>query len=226
MKLGVKHLRAFLRPSDPFIKRLMRAANGQIEGVRALLVAGIQAVTEGMGIQLHEPYLWLLVRRMTWDGVVRAVSYHRIGSEFGPLKRAAFEQPLQTLLQAAQRGQTDTCTGPTEACIFSRRFDPTEPEPEPAQQGEWDRSRTLNKACAIPSDSARSGARLHHTWCHSSEGARQLQSTLDGLWGDLGDIGAPTCVEEYCPESPSYNPTSPCYNPTSPPPPSETFLLS
>lgn len=215
MKLGVKHLRAFLRPSDPFIKRLGRAANGQIEGVRALLVAGIQAVTEGMGIRLPEPYLWLLVHRMTWNGKVQAVSYHRIGSEFGPLKRAAFEQPLQTLLQAAQRGQTDTCTGPTEACIFSRRFDPTEAERTPAQQGECERSTGLwgdltsvSQQSFIHAQSAPWG----------DLGGTVPQYPQISQWNSSNDLTntMPCEHEAYNPESPSYNPTSPSYNPTSP----------
>lgn len=206
VKLGTRHLRAFLRPNfrnNKFVRRLFKEANGQIEGVRALMVAGIQAVTEGMGVHVPAPYLWLLVRRMTWDGEVRGCSYHRIGREFGPLKQAAFEQPLQTLLQAAQRGATDHCTGPTEACIFSRRFDPTELV---AQQGECDRSGT---------------ASVHHSRWFSSGGARQLQSTTEGLWGDLSAISSSPpalACEEYRPESPSYCPTSPSYNPTSPPP--------
>lgn len=128
VKLGVPMLRKFLRPNfdnDKFTRRLMREAKGQMEGVRALLVAGIQATLEGMGIRVPDPYLWLLVRRMTWDGVVRGVTWHRIGQEFGPLKRASFERPLESLLTGAVRGESDACTGPTEACIFSRRFDPT-----------------------------------------------------------------------------------------------------
>ncbi|MBK9497520.1 MAG: hypothetical protein IPO08_23950, partial [Xanthomonadales bacterium] len=215
VKLGTKHLRAFLRPNfanNKFVRRLFKEANGQIEGVRALLVAGIQAVTEGMGVQVPAPYLWLLVRRMTWDGEVRGCSYHRIGREFGPLKQAAFEQPLQTLLQAAQKRTTDYCTGPTEACIFSRRFDPT--DPQTSQSGFSGNSLTYMSPCLQP---------------HRSEYPNL------GLWGDLSTVPQPqvsspphfshTYVEldgdaglAYDPESPAYVPMSPSYRPTSPEP--------
>ena len=136
-----------------------------------------------MGVQLPSAYLWLLVRRMTWDGEVRAVSYHRIGKEFGPLKRASFEQPLQTLLQAAQKGEVDACTGPTEACIFSRRFDPTDQD----QQGEAERSlwgdlSTVPAAAASHSGVVGSSPRCEE-YCPESP--------------------------SYVPMSPSYRPTSP-----------------
>lgn len=188
VKVGLPQLLQLLKPSQALIQLLER--DRDISGQRELLRCGLHAVTEKMGVRVADEYVRLLVARMTWDGRIKGLTYHQIGAEFGPLKQAAFERPIQTLLDAAVTGASDPCSGATEAILFSRRFHIGYPS-----------SMLSGPAIATPGQ-GEAVAFLESLWGPAAGGVKSFSEGVSNSPRDGAD-------EEYRPESPSYRPTSP-----------------
>lgn len=92
-----------------------------IEAARTVLLDEAKGVLDGQSLNVDVRHLMVLVDVMTADGVVRAVGRQGIsGAKSSVFARAAFEETVRHLLDAALRGQEDKLQGVTENIIVGQ----------------------------------------------------------------------------------------------------------
>ncbi|MEM3398124.1 MAG: DNA-directed RNA polymerase subunit A' [Nitrososphaerota archaeon] len=94
-----------------------------IEAAREAIVRELKHVLEEQGLDVDVRHLLLLADVMTLNGSVKQVGRHGVVRlKSSPLARAAFEISVQTLLDAAVRGEVDTLRGNVERILIGREI--------------------------------------------------------------------------------------------------------
>ena len=94
-----------------------------IEAAREAIVRELKHVLEEQGLDVDIRHLLLLADVMTLNGSVKQVGRHGVVRlKSSPLARAAFEISVQTLLDAAVRGEVDTLKGNVERILIGREI--------------------------------------------------------------------------------------------------------
>lgn len=92
-----------------------------IEAARKKLLSEIRSVLSSYNIALNYRHLSLLSDIMTHRGYVMAISRTGINRvDFGPLRRASFEETIDQLMQAAMFAETDELTGVSENIMLGQ----------------------------------------------------------------------------------------------------------
>ncbi|RLG21876.1 DNA-directed RNA polymerase subunit A'' [Candidatus Micrarchaeota archaeon] len=123
------NLKGIMALSDKLIdKRRVRCNNVKeieevlgIEAARETLLREAKAVLDNQGLTVDVRHLMLLVDSMTASGVVRPVGRQGVsGMKSSVFARAAFEETVRHLLDAALRGEKDGLKGVTENIIVGQ----------------------------------------------------------------------------------------------------------
>ena len=94
-----------------------------IEAARAAIIRELKHVLEEQGLDVDVRHLMILADMMTLSGVVRQVGRHGVVRlKSSPLARAAFEISVQTLLDAAARGEIDRLKGNVERILIGKEI--------------------------------------------------------------------------------------------------------
>ncbi len=94
-----------------------------IEAARMAIVKEMQHVLEEQGLDVDVRHLLLLADMMTLSGSVKQVGRHGVVRlKSSPLARAAFEISVQTLLDAAVRGEIDHLKGNVERILIGKEI--------------------------------------------------------------------------------------------------------
>lgn len=94
-----------------------------IEAARSAIVREMKHVLEEQGLDVDIRHLFLLADMMTLNGSVKQVGRHGVVRlKSSPLARAAFEISVQTLLDAAVRGETDKLRGNVERILIGKEI--------------------------------------------------------------------------------------------------------
>ncbi len=94
-----------------------------IEAAREAIVRELKHVLEEQGLDVDIRHLLLLADVMTLNGSVKQVGRHGVVRlKSSPLARAAFEISVQTLLDAAVRGEVDTLKGNVERILIGKEI--------------------------------------------------------------------------------------------------------
>jgi len=92
-----------------------------IEAARAAIVRELKHVLEEQGLDVDIRHLMILADMMTLNGTVKQVGRHGVVRlKSSPLARAAFEISVQTLLDAAARGEVDWLRGNVERILIGK----------------------------------------------------------------------------------------------------------
>ena len=107
------------RCSTNDIKEIERVLG--IEAARNSIVKEVKQVLDLQGLSVDERHIMLLADAMTMDGVVKSVGRHGLsGQKAGVLARAAFEETLKHLINAAVKAEEDKLVGVTENIIIGQ----------------------------------------------------------------------------------------------------------
>jgi DNA-directed RNA polymerase subunit A' len=94
-----------------------------IEAARNAIVEEARQVMEDQGLDVDIRHLLLLADMMTVSGSVRQIGRHGVVKlKSSVLARAAYEISVQTLLEAAARGETDSLKGNVERILIGREI--------------------------------------------------------------------------------------------------------
>jgi len=94
-----------------------------IEAARAAIVREMKHVLDEQGLDVDIRHLMLLADMMTLNGSVKQVGRHGVVRlKSSPLARAAFEISVQTLLDAAVRGEIDWLRGNVERILIGKEI--------------------------------------------------------------------------------------------------------
>ncbi|MEM2555457.1 MAG: DNA-directed RNA polymerase subunit A'', partial [Candidatus Caldarchaeum sp.] len=94
-----------------------------IEAARQVIVEEAKEVMEDQGLDVDIRHLLLLADMMTVSGSVRQIGRHGVVKlKSSVLARAAYEISVQTLLEAAARGETDRLKGNVERILIGREI--------------------------------------------------------------------------------------------------------
>ncbi|MEM4281401.1 MAG: DNA-directed RNA polymerase subunit A' [Candidatus Caldarchaeum sp.] len=94
-----------------------------IEAARNVIVEEAKEVMEDQGLDVDIRHLLLLADMMTVSGSVRQIGRHGVVKlKSSVLARAAYEISVQTLLEAAARGETDRLKGNVERILIGREI--------------------------------------------------------------------------------------------------------
>jgi len=92
-----------------------------IEAARNMIIKEAHGTLSEQGLNVDMRHIMLVADVMTADGTVRAIGRHGVsGEKRSVLSRAAFEITVNHLLQAAQRGETDSLNGVAENIIVGQ----------------------------------------------------------------------------------------------------------
>ncbi|MBM3229671.1 DNA-directed RNA polymerase subunit A'' [Candidatus Parvarchaeota archaeon] len=92
-----------------------------VEAARNSLVNELRAVLESQNLSVDSRHLMLLADAMTMDGEIKSVGRHGLsGQKAGVLARAAFEETMKHLINAAIHGEHDKLIGVTENIIVGQ----------------------------------------------------------------------------------------------------------
>ncbi len=92
-----------------------------IEAARQALVKELKQVMDMQNLNVDVRHIMLLADAMTSDGVLKSVGRHGLsGQKAGVLARAAFEETVRHLVEAAVSGQSDYLIGVTENIIVGQ----------------------------------------------------------------------------------------------------------
>ncbi len=92
-----------------------------IEAARNALVKEIRQVLELQGLNVDARHAMLLADAMTMDGAIKSIGRHGLsGQKVGVLARAAFEETLKHLVNAATHAEEDHLIGVTENIIVGQ----------------------------------------------------------------------------------------------------------
>ena len=94
-----------------------------IEAARAAIIRELKHVLEEQGLDVDVRHLMILADMMTLNGTVKQVGRHGVVRlKSSPLARAAFEISVQTLLDAAARGEIDWLKGNVERILIGKEI--------------------------------------------------------------------------------------------------------
>ncbi|MCD6261308.1 MAG: DNA-directed RNA polymerase subunit A' [Thaumarchaeota archaeon] len=94
-----------------------------IEAARAAIIRELKHVLEEQGLDVDVRHLMILADMMTLSGTVKQVGRHGVVRlKSSPLARAAFEISVQTLLDAAARGEIDWLRGNVERILIGKEI--------------------------------------------------------------------------------------------------------
>ncbi|MFH1101030.1 MAG: DNA-directed RNA polymerase subunit A'' [Methanobacteriota archaeon] len=92
-----------------------------IEAARNMIIKEAHGTLSEQGLIVDMRHIMLVADVMTADGTVRAIGRHGVsGEKSSVLSRAAFEITVNHLLQASQRGETDSLNGVAENIIVGQ----------------------------------------------------------------------------------------------------------
>ena len=92
-----------------------------IEAARNSIIQEIRQVLESQRMDVDVRHIALLADAMTMDGLIRSVGRHGLsGRKAGVLARAAFEETIKHLINAAVTGEEDKLIGITENIIIGQ----------------------------------------------------------------------------------------------------------
>ncbi|MEM3373192.1 MAG: hypothetical protein QXF76_03180 [Candidatus Anstonellales archaeon] len=92
-----------------------------IEAARNAIVREIKQVMDMQNLTVDIRHIMLLADAMTADGLVKSVGRHGLsGEKAGVLARAAFEETVKHLVEAAVSGESDKLVGVTENIIVGQ----------------------------------------------------------------------------------------------------------
>jgi DNA-directed RNA polymerase subunit A" len=92
-----------------------------IEAARNAIVVEVKRVLESQKMDVDIRHIALLADAMTMDGKIRSVGRHGLsGNKAGVLARAAFEETIKHLINAAVSGEEDKLIGVTENIIIGQ----------------------------------------------------------------------------------------------------------
>ena len=92
-----------------------------IEAARNAIVKEVKQVLESQKMDVNERHIALLADAMTMDGQIKSVGRHGLsGQKAGVLARAAFEETIKHLINAAVTGEEDKLIGVTENIIIGQ----------------------------------------------------------------------------------------------------------
>ncbi|MCX6778494.1 MAG: DNA-directed RNA polymerase subunit A'' [Candidatus Micrarchaeota archaeon] len=92
-----------------------------IEAARNAIVREIKEVMESQNLKVDVRHIMLLADAMTMDGEIKSVGRHGLsGQKAGTLARAAFEETIKHLINAAVSSETDGLIGVTENIIVGQ----------------------------------------------------------------------------------------------------------
>jgi len=92
-----------------------------IEAARNAIVVEVKRVLESQKMDVDIRHMALLADAMTMDGKIRSVGRHGLsGNKAGVLARAAFEETIKHLINAAVSGEEDKLIGVTENIIIGQ----------------------------------------------------------------------------------------------------------
>ncbi|MEZ0319791.1 MAG: DNA-directed RNA polymerase subunit A'' [Pyrobaculum sp.] len=92
-----------------------------IEAARTLVAQEIKRVLDEQGLDVDIRHMYLVADAMTWSGKLRPVGRHGVvGAKESPLARAAFEVTVNTLIEAAVRGEEEQFKGVVETIIAGK----------------------------------------------------------------------------------------------------------
>jgi len=94
-----------------------------IEAARALIIDEIMNVLRDQGLDVDVRHVMLVADMMTVDGSVKQIGRHGVVRlKSSVLARAAFEISVQTLLEAAIRGEIDYLRGNVERILIGKEI--------------------------------------------------------------------------------------------------------
>ncbi|MCX8198347.1 MAG: DNA-directed RNA polymerase subunit A'' [Candidatus Micrarchaeota archaeon] len=92
-----------------------------VEAARNALVREIKQVLDMQNLNVDIRHCMLLADSMTMDGAIKSIGRHGLsGEKAGVLARAAFEETVKHLINAAVRGEEDRLIGVTENIIVGQ----------------------------------------------------------------------------------------------------------
>jgi DNA-directed RNA polymerase subunit A" len=94
-----------------------------IEAARNTLAHELKHTIEGQGITISNRHLLLVADAMTSRGTIESIGRHGlVGSKESVLARAAFEETVKHLINAAAFGETDMLRGVTENILIGKQM--------------------------------------------------------------------------------------------------------
>ena len=94
-----------------------------IEAARMAIMQELQHVLEEQGLDVDVRHLMIVADMMTLNGTVKQIGRHGVVRLKGsPLARAAFEISVQTLLDAAVKGEVDMLKGNVERILIGKEI--------------------------------------------------------------------------------------------------------
>ena len=94
-----------------------------IEAARAAIVKELLNVLEEQGLDVDVRHLMIIADMMTLNGTVKQIGRHGVVRLKGsPLARAAFEISVQTLIDAAAKGEIDNLKGNVERILIGKEI--------------------------------------------------------------------------------------------------------
>ncbi len=94
-----------------------------IEAARAAIVRELKHVLEEQGLDVDIRHLMIVADMMTLNGTVKQIGRHGVVKLKGsPLARAAFEISVQTLIDAAVKGEVDHLRGNVERILIGKEI--------------------------------------------------------------------------------------------------------
>ncbi len=92
-----------------------------IEAARMVIFLEAKKVLDGQGLKVNPRHLMLVADAMTYDGVIKAIGRQGLsGQKASVLARAAFEETVRHLHEAAITGEVDYLKGVTENIIVGQ----------------------------------------------------------------------------------------------------------
>lgn len=92
-----------------------------VEGVRNAIVLELMTVMETQGLDVDVRHIRLLADAMTADGEITSIGRHGLsGKKPSVLARAAFEETVKHIINAAIRGEEDQLSGVTENILIGQ----------------------------------------------------------------------------------------------------------
>ena len=92
-----------------------------IEAARNTILIEAKKVLDGQGLKVNPRHLMIVADAMTYDGMVKAIGRQGLsGQKASVLARAAFEETVRHLHEAAITGETDYLKGVTENIIVGQ----------------------------------------------------------------------------------------------------------
>ncbi len=94
-----------------------------IEAARNTLIKELKATLADQGINISDRHLMLLADAMTLNGTIKSVGRHGLsGEKHSVFARAAYEETVKHLINAAAFGETDPMRGVTENILIGKQI--------------------------------------------------------------------------------------------------------